>query len=389
MSNGEVTGRHFKTRQPVRLTWEAGKLTSIATATSAPENVWVAPTLTDLQVNGYGSVCFQTPAIAESDLLKAVHAMQRDACGQFLLTIVTNVWSTILDQIRHVRKLRAQNSELQAAIPGFHIEGPFMSPVPGFVGAHSSELMLSPTPEHIRQLREAAGNDPVLLTVAPERDGVLEAIKLATSLGIVISLGHTNAPLETIQQAVKNGARSFTHLGNGCPQQLDRHDNILWRVMQTPGLTVGLIVDNIHVSTMLLNIFHRAIDNTKMWYTTDAVAPAGAPPGTYRFGGKDFVVGADQVVREPGKTNFAGSALRPIEGIFRAAQMLNCPWQDTWVRFSEQPRALMNMNIDQLQSGKPADLCVIDMKNDSLQTYIRGELRSTLPARPRLEGAGM
>jgi N-acetylglucosamine-6-phosphate deacetylase len=389
MGSGEVVARHYKTRQPVRVRWQDGIFSAAGTAETAPENVWLAPTLTDLQVNGYGAVSFQEPDISQDDLLKAVRALQRDACGQCLFTLVTNEWSAILNQVRHVRKLRAQSPELNAALPGFHIEGPFMSPVPGFVGAHSPELMLSPTPEHICQLREACGDDPVLLTVAPERDGVLEAIKLAVSLGITVSLGHTNASYETIQQAIKNGARSYTHFGNGCPQALDRHDNILWRVLNTQGLSVGLIVDNIHVSPMLLKIFHRLLDTSKVWYTTDAVSPAGALPGTYYFGKTAFVVGADQVVKEPGKTNFAGSALRPIEGVFRAAEMLDCPWQTAWERFSDQPRALMKMDVNQLQSGKPANFCVIDMDQSTVKTHISGRLHATLPARSWLNFAGI
>ena len=46
--------------------------------------------------------------------------------------------------------------------------------------------MLDPTADHIRELRETTGNDPVLLTVAPERAGAIEAIRLAASLGITI-----------------------------------------------------------------------------------------------------------------------------------------------------------------------------------------------------------
>src|SRR5688500_20162038 len=125
-----------------------------------------------------------------------------------------------------------------------------------------------------------------------------------------------------------------------------------------------------------------------MWNTTDAVTPGGTPPGTYTYDGKDFVVGPDQIVKEPGKTNFAGSALRPIEGVFRAAEMLNCPWQDCWERYSAQPRALMKLDTDQLQPGKPADFCLIDMQNSTVQTHIRGAVVSTLPAKARLTGAG-
>ena len=171
--------------------------------------------------------------------------------------------------------------------------------------------MCDPKPEYVRELRELTAGDPVLLTLAPERPGALEAIELAASLGIKVSLGHCNPSAEVLSAAVQAGATSFTHLGNGIPQQLARHDNILWRALETPGLFVGLIPDRIHVSPALFRIFHRQLGASRIWYTTDAVSPAGMPPGRYTLGRLEIEVGPDQVVRHPGQTNFAGSALRP------------------------------------------------------------------------------
>ena len=64
---------------------------------------------------------------------------------------------------------------------------------------------------------------------------------------------------------------------DGCPQELDRHDNFLWR------------------------IFHRVLGPENIYYTTDAMSAAGAPPGRYTVGRLDIEVGEDQIVRHPGK----------------------------------------------------------------------------------------
>src|SRR5262245_18933294 len=108
--------------------------------------------------------------------------------------------------------------------------------------------MIDPTSAHLRQLRDAAGQDPLLLTLAPERANALPLIREAVALGMRVSLGHTNAPVAMLEEAVRLGATALTHLGNGCPRDLDRHDNILWRVFEIPGLPVSLIPDGIHVS---------------------------------------------------------------------------------------------------------------------------------------------
>src|SRR5581483_7673599 len=266
------------------------------------------------------------------DLLTAARQLGQAGCTQFLLTLITDEWPKLTARLRHLRTLRSQSAELQSVIAGWHIEGPFLSREPGFHGAHNPALMLDPTPAHIQELRAITGKDPLLLTIAPERAGALEAIAAAVSLGIKISLGHTNAPAEMLRKSVQAGATGFTHLSNGCPRELNRHDNILWRVLETPGLTAGLIPDAIHVSPALFRLLHQWIGPEAVYYTTDAMSAAGAPPGRYKLGGLEVEVGADQIVRQPGKTNFAGSALRPCDGVFRAAQMLNCSWQDAWHR---------------------------------------------------------
>jgi N-acetylglucosamine-6-phosphate deacetylase len=153
-------------------------------------------------------------------------------------------------------------------------------------------------------------------------------------------------------------------LANGCPRELDRHDNILWRAFDTPGLTVSLIPDKIHVSPALFRLVHRVLPKENIFYTTDAMSAAGAPPGKYKIGQMEMEVGADQSVRQPGKTNFAGSALRPIDGIFRAAEMLNCSWREVWPRFSEQPAKLVGIKND-LTVGSPANFCTLKIGDEN------------------------
>ena len=273
-------------------------------------------------------------------------------------------------RLRAFRTLRSKSAELQSAIAGWHIEGPFLSAEPGFHGAHDPSRMIDPTPEHIRELRSITSNDPVLFTVSPERQGAVEAIELAVGLGIKVSLGHTNASAEILHRAIEAGATGFTHLANGCPRELDRHDNILWRVFEMAGLTVSLIPDRIHVSPPLFRLMHRVLDPNAIYYTSDAMAAAGAPPGRYTMGKKEVDVGPDQVVRPPGQPLFAGSALRPAEGVFRAAQMLNCPWQETWARLSEIPAKFMGLR-NELAVQQPATFCVLKVTDQNQLTELQ------------------
>ena len=94
------------------------------------------------------------------------------------------------------------------------------------------------------------------------------------------------------------------------------------------------------------------------------MSAAGAPPGKYKIAHMEMEVGADQIVRQPGKTNFAGSALKPIDGIFRAAEMLNCSWRDVWPRFSEMPAQLVGLK-NNLVVGNPANFCALTVLGEN------------------------
>jgi N-acetylglucosamine-6-phosphate deacetylase len=377
MNNGDLCARHYATGQPVRLIWQNGRINSVLGPNQpTPPDLWIAPALVDLQVNGFGGIDFQQDNAPLGDLVTASRRLRAAGCTRYLLTLITDEWPRLIARLRHLRSLRQRSMELRHAIAGWHIEGPFLSAEPGFCGAHDPGLMIDPTPEHLRELREAAGDDLVLLTIAPERAKALEAIEQAVSLGMKVSLGHTNAPAELLAEAVRRGASGFTHLGNGCPRELDRHDNILWRVFETHGLRVSLIPDTTHVSPALFRLAHRALAADSIYYISDAMAAAGMKPGRYRLGRLELEVGADQIVRLPGKPNFAGSALRPIDGVFRAAKMLGCSWREVWLRFSEIPAKWMGLPCG-LAPGSPADFCLLTVTPENqlkkLKVFFNGE----------------
>lgn len=376
---GNVTALHWQTWQPVAVTWRNGVIESIAPATdgSRPDR-WIAPSLFDIQINGYGGVDFQQAGLSADDLRRAARALRRDGCTRFFFTLVTSEWAGLLARLRHAKALRDADPELREAIAGWHIEGPFISGEPGFVGAHPPEHVQDPAPEKVHALREATGSDPVLLTIAPERRGSAEAAALAVSLGMRVFGGHSNASGAQLDAAAAGGLTGYTHLGNGCPQVLDRHDNILWRVMERGGLLASLIPDAIHVAPALFRVIHAARGGKNLVYTTDAMSAGGAPPGRYSIGSTVLEVGADQVVRFPGRTNFAGSALRPVEGVFRAATMLRQPWQECWTRFSTAAAAAVGCGHE-LRAGERADFCLVrpsgDMTTAGLETCFCGQLR--------------
>lgn len=359
LSSGTITGwlAGAGLPHPVRLAWHEGRITEVAPAPpGAAADVHLAPPLCDLQVNGYAGIDFQQDDLEVEALLQAVRALRRDGCTRFLLTLITDEWPRLVERLRHLARQRLRHPELTAAIAGWHLEGPFLSTEPGYVGAHDPACMVDPTDAHVDALRALAGGCPLLLTLSPERAGAVGVIRRARERGVLVQPGHTNASAAVLREIAAPGT-FFTHLGNGCPQQLDRHDNILWRVLDLNAMGASLIPDGIHVSPVLFRLIHQ-LKAGRLYYTTDAMSAAGAPPGHYRLGRLEVEVGADGVVRQPGRTNFAGSSCTPVAGVFRAASMLGAPWEEAWHRFSAVPAGIIGLPT-RLQVGGPAEFCVL------------------------------
>lgn len=355
---GSALVRHYRDGSVLAAEWDATGLLSLTPAPGEEAgHLWIAPGLFDLQVNGYGGIDFQNDCSAEA-LHLAATALHRDGCRRTLLTLITCPWDEMLQKVESRRAIIRSDRELNRAFPGWHIEGPFLSDQPGFSGAHNPRWMRDPRPEDIARLKAVVENDPLLLTIAPERPGSAEVAAAAVQAGFVVSFGHTNASAAQLRTAREAGGRAFTHLGNGCTQQLDRHDNIIWRVLDEEGIVAGIIPDTHHVSPPLFRILHRVLGPERIYWTTDAMAAAGASDGWYTIGEARLHVGPDRVVRNPETHTFAGSALEPIEGIRRGARMLGLPWQDVWDYFSVQPAKLMNLP-GELAVGSPAGFCLL------------------------------
>src|SRR5438876_9930977 len=194
MPQHEIVGRDLTSGQPTRLLWREDKILALEPIADAPKDTWIAPPLLDLQINGFAGVDFQQDNLTSKELLHAVEKLRAAGCTRFLLTLITDRWPAMLARLQHLRKLRSEHDQLRRAIAGWHIEGPFLSAEPGLCGAHDPKVMIDPKLEYIGELRQITGNDPVLLTLAPERLDAIAAISRAVSLGIKVSVGHTDAP---------------------------------------------------------------------------------------------------------------------------------------------------------------------------------------------------
>lgn len=297
----------------------------------------------DLQVNGFAGVDFQDAALSQGELRRAVDALQRHRTGGILLTLITDRVEALAAKLAQVERHRAADPVIAAMVAGYHLEGPHMSALPGYHGAHPRELMTAPDRAAFDRLQAAAGGNIRLVTLAPELPGSPEYIRHVTGAGVRVAIGHSAASDAEIEAAIAAGLTLCTHLGNGVPLELPRHDNIIQRLLARDELTAVFIPDGLHIPPSVLRNFVRAKPSGKVLFTTDCMAAAGAGPGRYRIGRLEIEVGADGVVREPGQRNFAGSSLTMDRAAANAAEWLGWPETDVAAACGKRVRAALGL----------------------------------------------
>ena len=306
--------------------------------------------LFDIQINGYAGVDLQQDELSGVDLHRIVLGLAEQETLRWFATLITDAVPRMEARLARLETLRAADPEAAAAVCGYHLEGPWLSPETGYRGAHDPRWMEPPDVAVLDRLQHAAGGMIRLITLAPELPGSAAFIRHARNLGIQVSIGHSQADGNQIAAAVDAGARFCTHVGNGVPALMHRHDNIVQRLLARDDLTAFFIPDGIHLPPEVLQNFFRAKPAGRAFFTTDAMAAAGAPPGRYRLGALDLEVGTDRVVRLPGQPFFAGSSLTPLEGLANFGSWLNLPADDARALYSTSVGAAFGIDLPELKS---------------------------------------
>jgi len=204
--------------------------------------------------------------------------------GSYLATTVTAPLDATLRSLADIAKLAAQPPvEGQARLIGIHLEGPFLSHAKR--GVQPAEHLLAPDIATFDRLFEAAEGQIRLMTLAPELPGAVELTAHATSRGVRVSLGHSNATAVETRAAIAAGAVSATHTFNAMRPLDHREPGVLGTVLSDDSLFAELISDGIHVAPEMVKLWWRSKGLERAILVTDAMSAAGMPDGTYQLGG--------------------------------------------------------------------------------------------------------
>jgi N-acetylglucosamine-6-phosphate deacetylase len=296
---------------------EDGRITAVGAGASPgrPDveltDGFLLPGFIDLQVNGY----FGTELATADSAGWATVAGRLPETGTtaFLPTFITSPFDDLLASLRRTAELlsaapgRSAPAD-QAQVLGIHLEGPFISA--SRLGAHNPDWIASPEPAAIDSLLAAGSGLVKLVTLAPELDGGMAAIRQLTAAGVLVSVGHSEATAQQVSSAAMCGARMVTHLFNAQRPLHHREPGVVGQALSDTRLVSSLIADLHHVSGKVAAIAFAAAPG-RICLVTDAAACAGMPPGRYYLGNEpiDLAEGdGTPPVRADG--TLAGSALR-------------------------------------------------------------------------------
>lgn len=335
----------------------------------------LGPGLIDLHTHGADGVELMNggDAVARMGRFFALHGV----IG-FCPSTVTASWEAIERAVACGRRAMASSPAGArvlgvhgAHVLGVHLEGPFLNPER--LGAQSPEHCILPTPENVARLIGMAYDMPVIVTLAPEVEGGIQAIQSLVEAGVVVSIGHTVASVEEAEAAFVAGATQVTHLFNGMPPMHHRAPGVVGAALAAGGVRVELIADGVHLhsTTVRMAIAAKGVDGVLL--VTDSMAAAGCEDGEYVLGATKVIVRSGEARLESGV--LAGSTLtleRAVVNVARWTGDLAAAWQMASLNPARQLG--LDDRLGRLAPGYEADLMALDGYGNVVLTMVGGEI---------------
>jgi len=274
-----------------------------------------------------------------------------------------------IEEISKYVSTQYQTNEARAEILGIHFEGPFLSKERR--GVHPTEFLQLPSAELLQRFLQAASGSARILTIAPELLGAMPCIDAARSLGMVVSIGHTDATYEQARVAIAHGAHHATHVYNAMRPFTHRDPGVIGAVLTTPEVTAELIADGVHVDEIAMKVLLQAKGAEGVILISDGISATGMPDGKYMLGGLEVTVSGGVCRNSEGK--LAGSTLT-LDRALRNIVKLGIPLADAVGMLTLNPATLLGIEFKKgaLRTGADADIVLLNDSLEIVKVWVRG-----------------
>lgn len=340
-------------------------------------NIRIAPGFIDIQSNGFAGVDFNHSDFDGNEMVDVCRNLLTTGVTRFCPTLITADYKRLARNITEIRKACDKSPLVRSMVLGIHLEGPYINPEDGPRGAHPRTWVIPPDWSEFSRLLSLGKGLVRLVTVAPEVPGGLAFIQKAARSGLVVGLGHCKPEPDTVDRAVRAGARLSTHLGNGTHQMLDRHKNYLQKQLAHDGLMASIICDGHHLPDYFVKNVVRAKGKSRVILITDATAASKATTGRYTLGDVEVEAGDDGVLRLPGTPYFSGATLTMERAITNCAVFAGITVASAINMATANPARLFDGISGKLEKCQRADLVLFKScrkKIKILQVYLAGRL---------------
>jgi N-acetylglucosamine-6-phosphate deacetylase len=156
-----------------------------------------------------------------------------------------------------------------AQIIGIHLEGPFLNPVK--CGALDAPSFSDPGEDVLVELLEGFEDIVKIITVAPEIKGASGLIKRVSDMGIIVSMGHSDATYAEAESGFRAGARGITHIFNAMRGIHHREPGIAGFGLLNKDIYIEIIADPYHLHPKTLELVFTIKNHDRILLVSDTV----------------------------------------------------------------------------------------------------------------------
>ena len=333
------------------------------------EGCYVVPGFVDIHVHGGAGEDVMDASDGGLDRLSLFLAA--GGVTSFLATTNTDSHERTLKAVREIGEA-AKRGTRGTRLLGLHMEGPYISMERS--GAQNRAHIRLPALDELGQASLEAGGSLRMVTLAPEVDGALEAVRWLASRGIVPAAGHTDATYDEARAGIEAGIRHASHLFNGMRSLHHREPGLVGAALDDERVTVELIADCYHIHPAVLRIVARLKGAGRTALVSDSIAAAGLPDGDYSLGGMKVAVRHGKSLLESG--TLAGSTIRLCDAVRNMVEKADVPLREAVEMASTTPARVAGAadRKGSIAPGMDADITVLDRGLSVMLTMVEGRV---------------